>query len=154
MKYRLLSLEELAGLEPDFIRFLSSQSIPGSDWEKIKIQQAQRRDELLSLFSDLVLERALNNIEYIEFRSPNDIKTFFYDKETAYLQGITIENEAIDFTKSIDIQAVLKNKKNKIHTYSLSKPYLKERNVELFTLLQQGALVSDGVLYKVLKNLS
>jgi hypothetical protein len=151
MKYRLLSLEELAALEPDFIRFLASQSIPGSDWEKIKTQQARRRDELLALFSDMVLERALNNIEYIEFRSPNDIKTFFYDKEMAYLQGITIENEALDFTKSIDIQAVLKNKKNKIHTYRLSKPYLQERNVELFALLQQGALVSDGALYKVLK---
>ena len=151
MKYRLLSLEELAALEPDFIRFLASQSIPGADWEKIKTQQPQRRDELLALFSDLVLDRALNNIEYIEFRTPNDLKTFFYDKTMAYLQGITIENEAIDFTKSIDIQAVLKNKKNKIQTYHLSKPYLKERNVELFALLQQGALVSDGALYRVLK---
>jgi Family of unknown function (DUF6495) len=153
MKYRLLSLEELAALEQDFVRFLASQSIPGSDWEKIKSYQPQRREELLGLFSDLVLERALNNIEYIEFRTPNDLKTFFYDQEMAYLQGVSIENPSIDFTKKVDIQAILKDKKNKIHTYKLSKSYQQERNVELFALLQQGALVSDGVLYRVLMEL-
>ena len=40
-KYRLLTLEELGELRPEFVRFLASQSITADDWQKMKLESLE-----------------------------------------------------------------------------------------------------------------
>ena len=45
MKYRRLNESELKDLEQDFIRFLASNQITASDWEKLKGEETEKREE-------------------------------------------------------------------------------------------------------------
>jgi hypothetical protein len=56
MKYKRLTTEELKHLEKEFVNFLASAQITGSDWEKMKANEIEKAEELLDVFSDLVFE--------------------------------------------------------------------------------------------------
>jgi len=68
MKYRRLSSEELEQLQDNFIRFLAAQSITGMDWTTMKTANPERAEELIEQFSDVVIEKTLHNVEYLEYK--------------------------------------------------------------------------------------
>ena len=76
MKYRRLTNDELTELEKEFVRFLASNHITALDWEKLKGHDPKRVESLIEVFSDIVFEKILQGIEYLEFKTPTDIKTF------------------------------------------------------------------------------
>lgn len=157
MKYRRLSNEELKQLEPDFIRFLAANSIPGPDWEKIKTNKPEQAHALIDQFSDVVMEKVLENLKYLEFKSAKDIKLFYCGKEKMVLRGLQISGDAaIDLRQSIpadELMTKLQSSNSKIETYTAEKAYAKERKMELFTMLENGCLISDGKLFEVLRDL-
>ena len=103
MKYRRLSVEELEQLEPDFIRFLATNSIAGEDWVKMKANNPERSNELIDLFSDLIFERTLKKVEHLEFKTPNDIKLFHCMEDKIVMLGLFVEGHSnLDFTKPTD----------------------------------------------------
>ena len=76
MKYKRLSIEELKALEKEFISFLASAQITGQDWEKMKVEEASKAEELIDVFSDLVYEKVMNKIQYLEYRDQRSINIF------------------------------------------------------------------------------
>ena len=99
MKYRRLTSEELEQLEDNFIRFLAAQSITGMDWSKMKTENPERAEELIGEFSDVVIEKTLHNVEYLEYKEKQDMKMFHCQAEKIVMYGLFAEGATdLDFT--------------------------------------------------------
>ena len=157
-KYRRLNKEELTELEKDFIRFLATNTVTGDDWETLKKENPDKAEGYVDTFSDLVFERILQKAEYMELKSKQDVRTFHCQEETIKMIGILIEGDtSLDFTQNIapeQMMQMLSLSQAKLKLYSGERKYRKDRELELFELLEQGALISkDGALYKTLQGL-
>ncbi len=158
MKYRRLAADELKELETEFIQFLSANTVTGPDWEALKKDRPERAEELIELFSDIVFEKVLEQVEYLEMSSPRDIRTFHCAKDLIRMNGIrAIGETSLDFTQVKDPQAMMAEAKaggTTLQAYSGEKAYDPGRSEELFRMMQQGALISrDGHLFKTLEAL-
>lgn len=158
MKYRRLTLEELNELEKDFIQFLSANGIPGPDWEKIKEEEPEKANGLIDLFSDIIFDKTLEGIEYLEFKTPQDIKTFHCRKHKIVMNGLMVDGKSdIDFTQAQDpeeMSKLLSGSGARLKVYTAQKKYHPTRKKELFKMMEGGALISrDGALFKTLESL-
>lgn len=159
MKYRRLSIDELADMENEFVRFLVSNGVTADDWEKIKVENPPKAEGLIEIFSDVVFDKVLEKVKYIEHRSRNDIKTFRCLETKIELLGLQVDNAVgIDFTQ----EQAFENMKNyiqhapkgSIQMYSAEKAY-KDNNPkkEIFSMLENGGAISDGKIFEMLLQL-
>ena len=148
MKYKRLSIDELASLEKSFVRFLATQSITGEDWIKIKKENPDRMNTLLDQFSDLITEQTLNNIEYLHFFS--DKQLFLFHCEEKFIHLVVVKHD-LDIDKDTDAEKLLKEiqQNGKIQTKQ-TKDYNPDRNTELFKMIESGARIVDGELYRAI----
>ena len=157
MKYRRLSKEELAEVEKEFINFLVTHTITGEDWLKIKRETPEKAEQLIELFSDIVFEKVLKKVEYLEFKSLTDIKTFQCLPDKIKLMGLHVAGESkLDFSQDMAPQQMmnlLQESNAELKLYSAEKSYSKERELELFEMMESGCLISKGDLYKTLEGL-
>ena len=157
MKYRRLSVEELEQLEPDFIRFLATNSIAGEDWVKMKANNPEKSNELIDLFSDLVFERTLKKVEHLEFKTPKDIKLFHCMEDKIVMLGLFVEGHSnLDFTKPTDPKLMieqLKKSSAQLKLYQAEKQFSKQREMELFEMMENGCMISKGDLFHTLQQL-
>ncbi len=158
MKYRRLTNEELAELETEFVRFLVSNTVTGDDWEKIKQDNPEKAEGLIEIFSDIVFDKTISKIEYLELKTPKDLKIFHCKKEEIELVGLKIDGESnLDFTNESlppeEMMAKLQMSNAKLQTYSAKKKYKGDREEEIFQMMQWGSLISDGKLFNALKYL-
>lgn len=156
MKYRRFNSTELASLEPDFIRFLALNGIPADEWTRLKAAQSPKVDELIEQFSDALFERILQAVEFLEFHTPKDIKTFHCQKEKIVLVGLqldgVLENEGLMVENTAAILQKLQDGALEAKVYTTEKVYRNgDRELELFRMIENGARISkDGHLYKTL----
>jgi len=158
MKYRRLTNDELAELETEFVRFLVSNTVTGDDWEKIKTENPERAEGLIEIFSDIVFEKTITKIEYLEMKTPKDLKIFRCNKDEIELMGMKMEGESdLDFTHDIspeEMMAKLQSSNAKLQLYSANKKYKDgNREQEIFQMMQWGSLISDGKLFHLLQTL-
>ncbi|PJB15975.1 MAG: hypothetical protein CO118_01480 [Flavobacteriales bacterium CG_4_9_14_3_um_filter_32_8] len=146
MKYRCLTSEELKELEQELKHFLIANHVYTEEWAALNKKKDKRVQELIELFSDVVLEKALKNINCIEQITPNEILFFKFDDISITLIGISSTNKKIDFTKDS-----LDKFKNELTIFKTSKVYQKERTLEVFQLLQSGCSISDEERFKKLE---
>jgi hypothetical protein len=156
MKYRRFTQEELHGLEPDFVRFLALNGIPADEWLRLKQTDLERVDALIEQFSDAIFERTLQNLEFLEFRTPKDIKTFHCQKEKIVLVGLQLDgaSESKSFWAENDTSFLQKIQSGEVQAkiYTREKTYQNgDREAELFRMIEHGARISkDGYWYKTL----
>ena len=143
MKYRCLSDEELKELEGEFKHFLITNNVYTEEWEEINKNKDKKVQELVELFSDIVLDKALKNIKFLEHITPQDIKSFRCGEEEMVLIGIVSKNKAIDFTKD-----ALSDFADDLDIFKTTKPYHKERELEVFELLNSGCSIIDEERFK------
>jgi hypothetical protein len=158
MKYRRLTNDELAELETEFIRFLVSNTVTGDDWEKIKKENQERAEGLIEIFSDIVFEKTISKVEYLEMKTPKDLKIFRCNKEEIELMGLKVEGESdLDFTQDIspeEMMVKLQSSDANLQLYSANKKYKDDdRLKEIFQMMQWGSLISEGKLFHLLRTL-
>jgi hypothetical protein len=158
MKYRRLTNDELAELETEFIRFLVSNTVTGDDWEKIKKENQERAEGLIEIFSDIVFEKTISKVEYLEMKTPKDLKIFRCNKEEIELMGLKVEGESdLDFTQDIspeEMMVKLQSSDANLQLYSANKKYKDDdRLQEIFQMMQWGSLISEGKLFHLLRTL-
>lgn len=158
MKYRRLTIQELKELEKEFILYLSSQSISSDLWEEMKTKQPVRADTYIEAFSDFILEDVLTKIEYLEHKHPKELHLYKCEKDQILLIGLVIRGDtAFDFTQNNSPQQMMEQiqlSAAKVHFFQAERKYRNERNVDIYHLLESGALISrDGKLYKDLEKL-
>ena len=154
MKYRKLTKEQFESLHQEFAQFLATQKIDVDEWNKMKSQNSELVENELSVFSDMVWEDVLNKVEYLEHFSQKSVNLFKCEKEAVYRIVIKI-NKEIDLLSEQGYKWLLENPKDKAVDYLKgSKVYSKEKNIEIFNLIEKGSQISRGELYKFFNRLT
>jgi len=149
MKYTQLTKEQFKELHAEFAKFLASQKIDVSEWEKIKKNNPKMADEELDLFSDLVWEKVLNRTEYLEHFSKDSINLFKCNDKDMQRIVVKVNKDNIDLLNTEDFNWLVNNSKDaSIDYFKGQKSYVKSRNMEVFDLIQQGSVLSKGELYR------
>lgn len=148
MKYIRLTKEQLEAMHEDFARFLATQQITAEQWNKIKKESPQVAEEELDIFSDLVWEKVLTQANYLEKREPQSFFAFKCDDKKMTMIGIRLKNNHQDLTTQKGFKWMIENLNHSdISIYNGEKKYQKERNLEVFSLVQQGAEICQGEFY-------
>jgi len=149
-KYRILTSEELQELKEEFIKFLVLNGIPADDWEKMK-GDPKKADRMIELFSDVVFEKILRQVSFLEHYSKSSIKTFRCDENEIHLIGIDTTDPLLDLTSKETLAQLKSGKSDDLKIYQASKGYQSDREKELYSMMQNGCIKSDGQLYELLK---
>jgi len=148
MTYRRLRREELEELEPQFVRFLAAQSIPGEDWAKMKVTDEARANTLIDQFSNMVFDDVIRRTKYAEQRTERQLLTFKCGDEKLELRGLVVHGEtALDLRKEEppeEMIAKLKLSDANLKIISAERIYRPNREEEVFALLEQQAKISQG----------
>ena len=149
MKYTRLTKEQFDELHPEFISFLATQSIDKAEWDSIKENKPEVAEQELDVFSDLIWEGVLAKAEYLEHFSKNHIFLFKCnekDVNSIVLKSISPE---VDFLTKEGLQWLSDNMFTENVEMKIGKKVFEdERNTSIFSLIQQGAFLSDGQLYQ------
>ena len=149
MKYSRLTKEQFEELHPEFINFLATQSIDKAEWDQIKAEKPEVAEEQLDIFSDLIWEGVLSKAEYLEHFSKNYI--FLFKCEEKYVHSIVLKSltPETDFLTKDGLQWLSDNMfTDNIEMKIGKKDFVDGRNESIFGLIQQGAFLSDGQLYR------
>jgi len=152
MKYRQLSKEQFEALHKEFAQFLASQQVDVKEWTRIKDSQPEVADEELNLFSDVVWDDALTKTNYLEHFSKTNINLFKCESKLISRIVVQISKPDFDFFNEDDYRWFVDNTNDKsIKFLKGAKKYTKERNLELFDLVEKGSVISDGKLFESLQ---
>ena len=149
MKYRPLSKEQFEALHKEFAQFLATQQIDVKEWNEIKSSKPEVAQEELNLFSDLVWDDALTKTNYLEHFSKQTANLFKCNATTILRLVVKVNKPDFDFFEDADYQWFIDNTNHSsIEFMKGQKKYGKERNQELFELIEKGSVISDGKLYE------
>lgn len=146
MKYRCLTDDELKELETEFKHFLITNNVYTEEWEELNKKNDKKVQELVEMFSDIVLDKALKNVKFLEHVTKNDIKAFMCDENEMTLIGITTTNSDIDFMNHTPEEFAAD-----LNIFKTTKAYFKEREIEVFELMESGCSIIDEERFKKLE---
>ena len=148
MKYTRLTKEQLEELHPEFINFLASQSITGEEWKSIKKDKPEIAEQELDLFSDLVWEGVFNHAKFLENISPQQLFLFSVGKTEFSLIVVKVSNDNFDITTAEGYKWLQNNfVSDEVQFFTSSKKFSEDKNMDIFSLIQQGAVITKGELY-------
>ena len=154
MKYARLTKEQLEELHPEFINFLATQSIDKKEWDEIKNNKPQVAMQEIDVFSDLIWDRALTNVSYIDHFSTNYIFLFKCVEATIYSLVINTNNKKIDFLTKDGINWLSENMfSDSVEIQKGKKDISQDRNQALFKIIKEGGIISKGELFSKLEHL-
>ena len=154
MKYRQLTKEQFFELHEEFSKFLATQQIDVKEWETIKVKKPKVAEEELNIFSDLVWEGVLAKVDYLEHISNQHINLFKCNSKEIIRIYIKLNDENKSFLNREDFNWFQKNPLDDSFEYfKAAKKYSKERNVEIFDLIEKGSEISKGELFKATSSL-
>jgi hypothetical protein len=146
MRFRRLTIEELAPLEKEFAKFLAVCGIEAPEWEKMKTDDKEGVEQKIEEFSDTVIGSVLKTAKYIEHKSKNDIRVFKCNEDDMELMAMQSEEE--DLLGDIDIDVFVEGD---VKLFTAVKEYAIDREDEIFMLMQQGCVITDHVLFNTIK---
>ncbi len=148
MKYRQLTKEQFEELHEEFARFLASQKIDVKEWKALKVEKPEVAEEEMNVFSDVVWDDVLTKTEFIEHYSKSSINLFKCGQTLIERIMLKTSNKEIDFLKKTGIDWLSKNAgDSSLEYFYAHKDYSKERNEELFDLIEKGGIMTEGHLY-------
>ena len=154
MKYRQLTKEQFEALHKEFAQFLATQQIDVKEWSEMKENKPEVAQEELNLFSDVVWDDALTKTNYLEHFSKQSINLFKCEEKEISRIVVQVNKSSFDFFDKTDYEWFIDNTNDaSIEFMKGSKKYTKDRNQELFDLVEKGSVISDGKLYESIYNL-
>lgn len=149
MKYARLTKEQFETLHEEFINFLATQSITSEEWTQIKKDKPEVAEGELDVFSDLIWEGVLSKVNYVEHFSKQQLFLFKIGAAEMELVAIKLQNEAIDIMTKEGYQWLRDHlMSDEVTIYSSRKAITEDRNKDIFALIQQGANITKGELYR------
>ena len=151
MKYEKLTKEQFEELNEEFAVFLAAQSIDVKEWSRIKKEKPELAEKEMEVFSDFVWDKVLSKADYLDHFSSNSLNLFKCGEDHMERILVKVNKEGLDLLKNEDFEWFLDNSKDgSIEYLKGKKAYEKERNLELFELIRQGSVVSDGKLFEAI----
>lgn len=154
MKYTRLTKEQLEELHPEFINFLASQSIDKDEWDTIKTSNPEVAEQEIDVFSDLIWEGVLGNAKFLEHYSKNYI--FLFHCTEVHMMTIIIRSLVadVDLLQKEGLQWLSDNLfTDNVEVQRGQKVFADDRNLEIFNLVKQGAIFTDGDLFQQMENI-
>lgn len=149
MKYNRLTKEQLEELQPEFVNFLATQSITGEEWKNLKEDKPEVAEDEVDVFSDLIWEGVLAKVSYLENISAQHMHFFYCAEKEMKLISVKVMNPEIDLSTTIGFNWFKKNWQSDFVEYlTASKAYTEDQNFDKFKLIEQGAVITKGELYK------
>ena len=90
-------------------------------------------------------------LSYLKVLLIHSLNLFRCDKEHIQRIVVKVSRPNFDFLNKEDYKWFVANSKEaSIDYFKGQKPYLKERNVEVFDLIEKGSAISNGELYETI----
>ena len=154
MKFARLTKEQFNELHQEFINFLATQSITADEWETIKKEKPEAAEQELDVFSDLVWHGVLLKVGYLEHISVNQIHLFKCGEKEMKLISLKLKIEQIDLTTKDGFQWLRDNLlSDDVEFFTAKKPYGDDKSQDIFKMIQQGAVITKGELFKYFEKL-
>ncbi|MDB9980309.1 DUF6495 family protein [Ulvibacter sp.] len=154
MKYTRLTKEQFDSLSQEFINFLATQSITAKEWKSIKKSQPKVAEQELDVFSDLVWEGVLSKAKYLENTSKQQLFLFRILKSEMNLIVVKITNTGVDISTKEGYAWLQENfALDDVTFYTASKDFSEDKKLDIFSLIQQGAVITKGQLYEFFKGI-
>ena len=148
-KYRSLTTAELIEFEKEFISFLVVNGIEATEWEQIKQTEPKKAEAIVAQFSDVIFESIFRKTMFLEHISSKSIKCFQCLKDEFVLVGLDANADSdINFIGEQPIESIIINNTKSLQIYQTKKKYTKTREKEMFDLMEIGAKLSKGDLFK------
>ena len=157
MKYRRLTLEELKPLENEFIDFLVVNGVIADDWDQLLANDVEKSNKIIDAFSEVVFEGIMRKTQFLEYRSVGELITFSCTEDLIYMAGIRLDPhgaDKIDFNDEYAVKQLLAQPVGGVKVYMDEKKYNKNREKEIFDMVEQGCLISDGKLFKAIASVA
>lgn len=154
MKYARLTKEQLEELHPEFVTFLATQSIDKKEWDALKLNKPNIAEQEIDVFSDMIWDKVLTNVMYIDHFSKNYIFLFKCLDTSVFYYIINATNQEVDFLTAEGINWLSEHIfSNEIIIKQGKKDISKARNESLFDLIKKGGMISKGELFGKLETL-
>lgn len=150
VKYRVLNNEELQHFEKEFVNYLVVNGIEATEWEKIKKEDKEKSHRIIELFSDVVFESILRKVQFIDHRSSQSLKSFQCLSDKIILVSIDINDKNVNLLNLKDYNNIINSSNLNIEIYTTEKKYNKNREEEIFEMINSGCEISDGSLFKTI----
>lgn len=154
-KYRFLSDEELSHLEEEFKQFLIVNHVHAEEWADLNKKDPEKALEIVGLFSDQVLQRVYEKMEYLERREANSCFLFKLGAKELSLIVLQLEpgaNSEADLSTVDSIHKTMINWPTSVSYFTQKKGYTKSREEEMHQLIEQGAEISSVEFWESLEN--
>jgi len=148
MKYRRLTKEQFEELHQEFINFLATQSVTADEWENLKVNKPDLAEMELDVFSDLIWEGALNKAEYLENISPQHMYLFHLGANNMQAIVLNLKND-VDITTTEGYNWLRENLMDEnVEFLQAEKNYTDDKNLDKFKMIEHGAVITKGDLFK------
>jgi glutaredoxin 2 len=152
MKYRMLTDEELRHLEEDLKHFLIVHGVHDTQWEAMNRDEPEHAIELVGVFSDTVLQKVYEKLEFLEFRSEDACLVFQCKKESQDVIAINRKSgAAVDLSTIEGIHAALTHSAADLTFFRSTKEYTQTREEEIHQLVENGCMVSSREFWEALE---
>ena len=149
MKYARLTREQFEELQPEFVNFLATQAITAEEWARLKAEKPEAAEEELDLFSDLIWEGVLGRVSYMENLGAQSMHLFHLSEKQMRLISVRVNHPEIDLQTRDGFAWFKKNWQSEWVEYlTASKAYSDDPNRDKFELIQKGAVITRGELYR------
>jgi hypothetical protein len=133
---------------------LATQSVDKIEWDDIKKNRPHLAEQEIDLFSDVIWDKALTNVSYIDHFSKNYIFLFKCIDEVVFSWVVKTNNPQIDFVSADGIHWLADNLfSNDVEITKGRKDISENRNIALFEIIKQGGIISKGELFNKLDSL-
>jgi len=154
MKYQRLAKEQLEELHQEFINFLATQTITAQEWDELKTNKPEVAEQEIDVFSDLVWEGVLNKVKFVEHISPQQMHLFALEEDKMRVIAVNLKKESIDLSTQEGFKWLGENLiDDNVEFLQAKKEYTDDKNLDKFKLIQQGAVISKGDLFRYFENI-
>ncbi|MGB0932707.1 MAG: DUF6495 family protein [Lishizhenia sp.] len=152
MKFRLLNKEERLAVDEDFKHFLIANGVSNEEWIALNAKNDVKATNLVGVFSDTVFQKVMEKIKVVELRAKSSLMVFHFAKEEIQLIGINAHTAAtyVDLSSTESIHLALTKYASDLSFFKQSKAYIKERELEVFEMVEKGCVPSHIDFWNVL----
>ncbi|MBK43450.1 MAG: hypothetical protein CMC83_06225 [Flavobacteriaceae bacterium] len=154
MKYKMLSKDQFDELHKEFIKFLSSNLITKEEWTALKSKEPNVAQQHMKKFSDIVWENVLKKVKFLENINLNYMYLFKINIDSISLIGLKVNNTKLDLRYKEGIKWLRENlMSDDVEIFTAEKKIDKDKEQKIFSLIEQGASITKGNLFKYFEEL-
>ncbi len=150
MKYRILTKEEMQIFDEDFKHFMITTGVTNEEWIEMNVSDIPKATALVELFSDTVLQKVYEKLQFIEFRSEDACMIFQCKKENMELISLNKKSGKSDLSTPESIHEALSKSPEELSIFKTEKAYNSSREEEIHELFEKGCFISSQEFWDAL----